>query len=179
MERKRLAARAVLAVLVLALAAGCVWYARPVGVRDLWPDLAPDLIEVYLSDTDNDLNTADRRLRLFAGDPGFEDLWARIDALRFRRSPANLLVLALPFLPDGGSSQQKPIRPGEIDHLYLSLSQDNGQAVWRTEALSLWVDQWSFRDFDRGVGLSLSLAGGREATQALAHALWDMAVPEN
>ena len=53
-------------ILAVVLAVWCIWYARPVGVDTLFPDLEPDIIEVYLSDF-NTYRHEDRRLNLTAG----------------------------------------------------------------------------------------------------------------
>ena len=74
-----------------------LWYARPIGVETLYPELEPDIIEVYLSDFTT-YRHEDRRLKLTAGTEEFDDLWSEIRELRFRRSPFNVVVQALPFL---------------------------------------------------------------------------------
>ena len=43
-----------------------LWYARPIGVETLYPELEPDIIEVYLSDFTT-YRHEDRRLKLTAG----------------------------------------------------------------------------------------------------------------
>lgn len=63
-----------------------LWYARPIGVDTLYPELEPDIIEVYLSDFTT-YRHEDRRLKLTAGTEEFDDLWSEIRELRFRRFP--------------------------------------------------------------------------------------------
>ena len=53
-----------------------LWYARPIGVDTLYPELEPDIIEVYLSDFTT-YRHEDRRLKLTAGTEEFDDLWWR------------------------------------------------------------------------------------------------------
>lgn len=43
-----------------------LWYARPIGVDTLYPELEPDIIEVYLSDFTT-YRHEDRRLKLTPG----------------------------------------------------------------------------------------------------------------
>ena len=43
-----------------------LWYTRPIGVDTLYPELEPDIIEVYLSDF-NTYHHEDRRLKVTAG----------------------------------------------------------------------------------------------------------------
>ena len=62
-----------------------LWYARPIGVDTLYPELEPDIIEVYLSDFTT-YRHEDRRLKLTAGTEEFDDLWSEIQELRFRRA---------------------------------------------------------------------------------------------
>lgn len=174
MKKRRLT----LLCLLLALAAGALWYARPMGIYELYPGMEADLISVHLMAVDQALEMESRDLRLSAGDPGFEALLARVEELRFRRPPTDVLLLVLPALGNAFSSSTKTLEAGDIQHLYIDLAQDIGREPWRSGELSLWVDQWTYRDFDRGVSLPLSLAGGRDASQALARELWDMAPPD-
>ena len=72
-----------------------LWYTRPIGVDTLYPELEPDIIEVYLSDF-NTYRHEDRRLKLTAGTEEFDDLSSEIQELRFRRAPFNVVVQASP-----------------------------------------------------------------------------------
>lgn len=174
MKKRRLA----LLCLLLALAAGALWYARPMGIYELYPGMEADLISIHLMAVDQALEMESRDLRLSAGDPGFEALLARVEELRFRRPPTDVLLLVLPALGDAFSSSTKTLEAGDIQHLYIDLAQDIGREPWRSGELSLWVDQWTYRDFGRGVSLPLALAGGKDATQALARELWALAEPD-
>ena len=55
----------------------------------------------------------DRSLRLTPEDPEFAPLLRRLEALRFRRSPTNLLLQAMPFLQDLLPAAVKTTRHGE------------------------------------------------------------------
>ena len=74
-----------------------LWYARPIGVDTLFPGLEPDLVYVTLIDFTGS-GHEDQNLKLTAGTEEFDDLWSEIQELRFRRSPFNVVVQALPFL---------------------------------------------------------------------------------
>ena len=158
-----------LAALVVLL---CVWYARPVGVETLFPGLQPDLIDVTLIDFTGS-GHEDRNLRLTAGTPEFDDLWADIQALQFHRSPLNVIVQTFPFLENPGGP--KLLEDGEIDTLLIGLAQDNGKPVWRMEELSFRVDEWRYQDSKHGVSLPLIMSNGKTVGQTMAHVLWEQA----
>ena len=169
-----------------------LWYARPIGVDTLYPELEPDLIyvtlidftgsgheepdiiEVYLSDF-NTYRHEDRRLEFTAGTEEFDDLWSKIRELRFRRSPFNVVVQALPFLEGIVDTYVKYPETDDLDTMSISFAQDNGTDIWRSEHLKFDVDAWSYRDFDHGVTLPLMMKNGHEIGQKMAHELWEQA----
>lgn len=169
---KKLKQRIPLLVLLVLLGWG-LWYSRPVGVETLFPDLEPELIDVFLIDHHGS-KTEDRSLRLEAGTEAFDALWKELQELRFHRSPLNPIEQALPFL-DGSASIGKSIQDGEINLMYIGLIQNNGTEVWRSEELKFWVDSWSYRDMSRCVELSLWMSEGGAVGQELAHRLWEQA----
>ena len=151
-----------------------LWYARPIGVDTLYPELEPDIIEVYLSDFTT-YRHEDRRLKLTAGTEEFDDLWSEIQELRFRRAPFNVVVQALPFLEGIVDTYVKYPETDDLDTMSISFAQDNGTDIWRSEHLQFDVDAWSYRDFDHGVTLPLLMKNGHEIGQKMAHALWEQA----
>lgn len=74
-----------------------LWYARPIGVDTLYPELEPDLIYVTLINFTGS-GHEDQNLTLTAGTEEFDDLWSEIQELRFRRSPFNVVVQGPPLL---------------------------------------------------------------------------------
>lgn len=160
-------------MLAVLLAIWCMWYARPVGVDTLFPDLEPDSIYVTLIDFTGSSHV-DRNLELTAGTPEFDALWADIQELQFRRSPLNVVVQAFPFL-ENLSSSSKTMEDGDITHMFLDLSQVNDLPSARTEELRFWVDAWEYRDFDHGVNLPLVMKNAKDIGQSMAHDLWDQA----
>ena len=165
-------------MLAVLLALWCMWYARPIGVDTLFPGLEPDEISVYMSDFIEKTNDGENRsLTYTAGTPEFDDLWAEIQALQFRRSPLNVVVQALPFLDNAPTSRtgKSTGREPELDVVQFFFSQDNGQEVWRTEMLSFWSNLWYYRDFDHSVTLPLVMRDGGEIGQDLALPLWEQA----
>lgn len=167
--------RTVLFLLILALLAGSLWYARPVGLDTLYPNLEPDLIDVTLIQFNGHGHT-DRSLRLTPEDPEFAPLLRRLEALRFRRSPTNLLLQAMPFLQDLLPAAVKTTGDGEIQHLIIGLAEDTGTDAWRHADLQFRIDRWSYRDFEHGVSLPLFSKDGKTAGQALAQELWDLSL---
>ena len=151
-----------------------LWYTRPIGVDTLYPELEPDIIEVYLSDF-NTYRHEDRRLKLTAGTEEFDDLWSEIQELRFRRAPFNVVVQALPFLEGIVDTYVKYPETDDLDTMSISFAQDNGTDIWRSEHLQFDVDAWSYRDFDHGVTLPLMMKNGHEIGQKMAHELWEQA----
>ena len=151
-----------------------LWYARPIGVETLYPELEPDIIEVYLSDFKT-YRHEDRRLEFTAGTEEFDDLWSEIRELRFRRSPFNVVVQALPFLEGIVDTYVKYPETDDLDTMSISFAQDNGTDIWRSEHLKFDVNAWSYRDFDHGVTLPLMMKNGHEIGQKMAHALWERA----
>ena len=171
--KKRFWKTALLLVIALLILGG-VWYARPVGVETLFPGLEPDQISVTVLDFDGS-KQADRSLTLLKGTPEFDELWGKVQALRFRRAPTSVLVQALPFLAGTSSSQSKTLEEDDIGHLYLDFFQDDGLSATQTGVLSFWVDSWEYRDFDHGVTLPLRMKDGQAIGQEMAHAFWERA----
>ena len=161
-------------MLAVLLAIWCMWYARPIGVDTLFPDLEPDDISVTLINFNGSAHV-DRSLEFTAGTPEFDALWADIQELQFRRSPLNVVVQALPFLERIVGSYVKYPEDDDIDHLIIGFAQDNGTDTWRSEDLQFWTNSWSYRDFDHGVTLPLMMKNGHEIGQKMAHALWEQA----
>lgn len=164
---------ALLSLLLLFLVWG-LWYSHPVGVETLFPDMEPDLIDIFLIDSHGVGAAENRGLQLEAGTEAFDALWEELQGLRFRRSPFNPVKQALPFL-DGCVSGGKTIQKDEINLMNICLVQDNGQETWRSEQLQFRIDAWTYEDWDRDVTLSLWTQDGKAVGQELAHRLWDQA----
>ena len=156
---------------LLALVCWCGWYSRPVGVETLFPDLKPDMADVLLIQFDGSGHES-RSLRFSAGTPEFDEFRGQIQDLRFRRSPLNPLLQALPFLENAVSSS-KTLEKGDISNLFIGFAQDNGQEVWRSEELSFSVDAWHYEDHAHGVSLPLLMKNSKDVGQTLAHTLWE------
>ena len=105
-----------------------LWYARPIGVDTLYPELEPDLIYVTLIDFTGS-GHEDQNLKLTAGTEEFDDLWSEIRELRFRRSPFNVVVQALPFLEGIVGSYVKYPEDDDIDHLIIGFTQETIERI--------------------------------------------------
>ena len=158
-------------LLAVLLALRCMWYARPIGVDTLFSGLEPDTIYVTLIDFTGSSHE-DRSLEFTAGTPEFDELWAEVQALKFRRSPLNVVVQAFPLL-ENFSSSSKTMEDGDITHMILDLYQVNGLPSAKTEQLRFWVDSWEYRDFDHGVNLPLVMKNTKDIGQTMAHDLWE------
>lgn len=165
---KKLKQRIPLLVILVLLGWG-LWYSRPVGVETLFPDLEPELIDVFLID-----ESEDRRLRSDAGTEEFDALWEELQGLQFRWSPFTPVKQALPFL-DGVVRRAKQFEQDDIKDLLFALVQDNGQEVWRSEQLRFRIDAWTYEDWAHDVTLSLWMQDSKAVGQKLAHQLWEQA----
>lgn len=116
-----------------------------------------------------------RNLQLASNDPGFDELFARLEELRFRRPPTNLVLQAVPSLGTG-ASQSKMLEDGDIEFLLITLAQ-SGPGDWRYAQLEFSTDEWSYRDFNHNVTLPLSMSQSKKTGQTLGRELWDLAYP--
>ena len=155
----------------------CLWYARPVGVDTLFPDLEPDRIYVTLIDF-SDNQPVTHNLEFISGTPEFDALWTDIQSLRFHRIPTNILIQVFPFLEGWMQPSSKSIKDGDIVHMFLDIYQVNGLPSAQVEQLRFWVDAWEYRDFDHGVNLPLMMRNGGDIGQALARSLWNQEITQ-
>lgn len=162
----------VLPILLALLFISLKYTMQPVDLYTVMPDLEINQIDVLVVQNNEEAVQNDRSLTLKAGTPEFDEVLSRLEALRFTRSAWNPVVKALPFLANLDQGESRQAEDGEIAHLFITLTQaDPG----RTEELDFWVDQWSYRDFERGVSLKLAMRGGKEIGQTLGQDLWQMA----
>ena len=147
-------------VLLVVVLIGCLYYKRPLDIKELTGVTNPDNISISVS----------------AGDEGFDELLARLEEIKFRRPPTNLVRIALPFLPELGESS-KEWEDGDFQHLVISLSQP-GEGETRIQGhVRFWIDEWEYRDFDRAIMLPLAVENSKATGQDLCAELWDMATP--
>lgn len=157
--------------LLLLLILWCLWYLRPVGVETVFPGLEPDVIEVGITDF-NDQEQGNKTLRLDKGTVEYDALWPELQTLRFRRSPLNPLRQALPFLNAG--IQNKHPEGDDITDLSFTFRQDNGEDGMICQ-LRFFVDQWYYDRTLGGPVLPLGMEDGKAVGQELAQRLWDQA----
>ena len=161
----------VLGALVCLLVWG-LWYHRPVGVEVLFPGLEIDRVEVTLLRTKAGVTEDwERKLSLSAGEPEFDTLMEEVRALRFRRSPWNPLVRAIPALsrsvPDAVISEED-----EVQRMYLTFAGETE----RYGELFFYVGYWRYLDSAAGnTQFTLSMTDGKAVGQALAGELWELA----
>lgn len=106
MKREKIFYTAAIVLLVAALI-GCLYYKRPLDIKELTGVTDPDDIAISVILTDGDMDLQQRDLTLSAGDEGFDELLTQLEAIQFRRPPTNLVRIALPFLPELGESSKE------------------------------------------------------------------------
>ena len=148
-----------------------LWYHRPVGVEVLFPGLEIDRVEVTLFRTKGGEEDWERKLSLSAGEPEFDSLMEEVRALRFRRSPWNPLVRAIPALsrsvPGGELSGED-----KVQRMYLTFAGETE----RFGELFFYMGHWRYLDSAAGnAQLTLSMTDGKAVGQALAGELWELA----
>lgn len=173
--KKRRLQKTLLIFCFLLLIGGGLWYARPVGLTVLFPGIKPEDIDVTLIHFVDDQRMETRNIQLSAVDPGFDELLTQVETLRFHRPLWNLVLQAVPMLSDR-FAQTKLVADGDIEHVYITLAQSVSEDR-RYAQLTFYVDEWSYRDFDRRVSLPLIMFNGKEIGQALARDFWEIAIP--
>lgn len=163
------------ALLLAAVLAAALVYARPMGVRQITGIPQPEILSVRILRRNADMELEQRELTLSKGDAGFDDLLARLDQLEFRRPPTNLIRMALPSQPE--MAAVKGVEGGDFHQLYLSLSAPTKTGEWANGVVSFWVDEWSYQDDSRGLTLPLLMADSKAIGQDLCAELWEKAQP--
>ena len=161
------------AAALLALAVWCAWYARPVTIHDLGPDMKPEIISIMLIRNGGGSDIEHRDLRLVEeDDPDYPPVLEQLEGLRFRRRPTNPLLQAMPFLDTLGSDRVRTIDDYAY-HFYIRM-RDQGDSDW-TVYLTCNFDAWSYLDYDHGVSLPLYVSHAHETAKALGDQLWELA----
>ena len=104
-------------------------------------------------------------------EPEFDALMEEVRALRFRRSPWNPLVRAIPALsrsvPGGELSGED-----KVQRMYLTFAGETE----RYGELFFYVGHWRYLDSAAGnAQLTLSMTDGKAVGQDLAGELWELA----
>ncbi|WP_297871477.1 hypothetical protein [uncultured Oscillibacter sp.] len=147
---------------VLALALGSAWYARPVDVYGLSPEVK-DIghISLYV----RVLGTGGQDfpiMELTRSDPEWDTVKEAAEALRFRRPPWNLL---LQFL-DQKVVTGRRTEDGDF-HVMLTLADQNHGYV----QIQFFVDKWTCSSPHSTRSLALWVKDARETGSALAETL--------
>lgn len=163
-------------VLLAVVLIGCLYYKRPLDIKTLTGVTEPDDIAISIILVDENMDHQQRDLTLSAGDQGFDELLTRLEEIKFRRPPTNLVRIALPFLPELGQDSRE-WEEGDFQHLYISLSQpgEDGERIYGS--VDFWVDEWAYQDFDRDLSLPLAVENSKATGQDLCAELWDTATP--
>ena len=171
--------RILIVLLAAVLVASGLWYTRPLDIHALSGGSDADYLRItvirHASHT-LDYEVEARYVRLDAGEEGYADCLARLEALRFRRPPTNPLLLAFPFLENLNNGPKTIDVEGDYYYdLYIGLA-DEVDEVWDLY-LSFFVDEWEMRNFVRNVSLPLHCSEEPDAVMALAAQWWEEGEP--
>lgn len=149
-------------LLALVLLAG-LWYYRPVSLRTLHEISDPVSIDVLMNQFDGQ-RVNHTNFDLDAASPEGQALVSRLDALRIRRPPTNLLFQLLP--PTGSG---KAFSQGDYNYV-LHVFDADGNWV----ALQFFIDAWEYDTPASSQYLPCSVSGGAETGRALGNYLWEL-----
>lgn len=175
MKREKLFYIGAIAVLAVVLVL-TMWYKRSLNIWEVTGVTEPEALSISVTFVDGTADTEQRELTLSAGDEGFDALLARLEKIQFRRPPTNLIRIVLPFLSDW-STGEKDLEEEDFTSLVISLEQSVPDGDPVRGYVEFFVDQWSYRDFDRDLTLNLVVTDSKATGQALCAELWEMAQP--
>ncbi|WP_295580103.1 hypothetical protein [uncultured Oscillibacter sp.] len=153
-------------LLTLVLLAG-LWYYRPVTFHILDPALRPAVIRVTLIRSGSAPDSQSRTLEADVSTEQGRTLLSRLEGLRFRRPPTNLLFH--PLSPTAGGRQAAQ---GEY-RMLIRLSGGDGDWV----SLQFSDGRWAYGTSRQPQFLPCHVPDGRAAGQALGDILWEIAAP--
>ena len=164
MQKKLSRLLIVLAVLLALLAA--LWYARPVDVYTLGDlgEIEHISISPKVFDEQEDLHELGV-LNLDASDPRFAPILERVEALRFQRSPADLVTRHFRETRITGSSLQ-------LTGYFFLLTLSDGESVMQ---LQFFVDSWDYFTPRFSRNLPVGMEDAAEVGSDLGAFLWEMA----
>lgn len=167
---KRKIVRSISSILIAVIAVACLWYFRPVDIYELAPGMEVDKISATLI-RNGGASLEDRTFYMERGEEGFEDMLSRMEELRFRRPPTNLLLYPFPFLEGIFDPKVDVIE----DHEYqLSITLLGEDGFWYLD-LYCDVDRWDYINFERRGLFSLVGTGETKNSKVLGDELWAMA----
>lgn len=149
-------------LLALVVLAG-VWYYHPVGLDTLYPLSDPVSINVLIDQFDGQ-RINHKIFDVDAASPEGQALVARLEALRIRRPPTNLLFQLLPSTASG-----RTFSKGDYN-LVLHVFDADGSWV----ALQFFIDAWEYDTPASSQYLPCSVSGGAAAGQELGDTLWEL-----
>lgn len=147
--------------IVLALALGAAWYARPVDIYTLAPGLKEaDAIDISLRELGG--QGRDYPLKCFSPeDTEWDTALEAIEGLRFRRPPWNPL---LQFVPKHSFSGR--VTHDGDQHILLSLYKPGGGYI----QVQFFIDEWTYSSPHSNRNLTLWVTDSRETRKTLAEA---------
>lgn len=153
------------ALLALVLLAG-LWYYRPVDIYTLAPALEPAGISVVINrfSEDEAMGHGFRNFDVDAASPQGLALLERLEALRIRRPPTNLLLQILTPTTSG-----RQVQDGDYNYVIHIFGQDGGWV-----ALQFFIDAWEYDTPRQSQYLSCRVSGGADSGRALGDYLWEL-----
>lgn len=150
--------------LLVLMAVWCFWYARPVNFYDLMGGREPAYLTVAVFPQKDWPSITVGNLDLSAGEPEMDAVMERLEMLRFRRNP---LEVVLRFLPQGNRSTE--IDP-ELDYRIIFTAYD--QEYHPILTLNFEINGW-YR-FAGQRSLPLYISQEQERGRELGAFLWEM-----
>lgn len=157
--------RAALIFVIAALPVWGLWYARPVDIYGVAPEVRdPAWISIDIRDLNDDAGQErpSSSRHLTPEDPAWEAVLSEIESLRFRRPPWNPV---LQFVPQNTVT-------GRITHdgdrnILFSVGGRRGGSI----RVQFFIDEWSYNSPHSNRSLTLWVEDSRRTGDALAEAL--------
>lgn len=151
-------------VIAAALAWG-LWYARPVDIYTLAPEVrSPEGITVDFNDLSRGVGQEPRLCsRGFTPeDPEWETVLSQIETLRFRRPPWNLVLQFVPRNTVTG----RTTHDGD-HHIWLHMGRQGAHSI----RIQFFIDEWMYASPHSNRNLTLWVKNSRQTGDALAEVL--------
>lgn len=144
MTKKKRAVLIVIPALVLALAAFCLWYTRPVSIAQLAPELdreQPFQFHAYTVIWHKNDAYESFELKLQEGDPLYEEVHAMLDKVRIKRTIPGL-IMDLIGAPSGGVAMEEGMVNWvmDLDGSTFQLQYWGGQFLYSSHHTGNFVD---------------------------------------
>lgn len=163
--------------LLLLVVIGCLWYARPVTILEIQPELDPEIIDITIIRNGGVDDFQSRALRLDLSNATSRETYETIANWKFRRPPTNLLRIAFPPLANVYVNPSVHTINDYEYQFYITIY--HPQTVEQQMELDCDFDSWCYHDFARHGNISLPLwAPSGLDYKAWGDQLWEMAAEQ-